>query len=432
MTRTDTDIPALAMAAIWERTALSRAGDETALVIRITAGRHDTPVDAGRAPLDIAFALDRSGSMSGPAKIGLVKQAVSAASHHLTDNDRVALVTFDHEVEVLHELTPATGTGKRRLERVLAGIQARGSTNLSGGWLTACQQLAAGASHRSNGTVRLQRSLLLTDGLANEGITDPHELVDHATELRTRGIDTTTIGVGHHFDEMLLSGMAEAGGGAFQYISDTSMLRSFFEREIGRLMGIVAVRPVLSITFPEGIRGQLVNAFPVERHGKTVRVDLRDLSGDETLDLVFDVMVREGARERDLSPTAELQWMAPHAGNRAAIHQELPAIALVDDETARSAPRDDDAATVAALERAARDQREAVRLDREGDYRASRQAFRRSANRLSAAPQTVQVREEMLIVSNLAMAAERPLDEHTRKQRVFETHARSRGRSRDE
>src|SRR5690606_16078104 len=97
-------------------------------------------------------------------------------------------------------------------------VEARGSTNLSGGWLTACQQLAAGA--RSNGTVRVQRSLLPTDGLANEGITNPRELVTHATELRKRGIDTTTIGVGRHFDEMLLSGLAEAGGGAFEYIDD--------------------------------------------------------------------------------------------------------------------------------------------------------------------------------------------------------------------
>jgi Ca-activated chloride channel family protein len=425
MTHTDA-IPALSMTALWERSQLSRTGDETALIVRITAGQPDAPDEAGRAPLDIAFALDRSGSMGGPGKIELVKQAVSAATHHLTDDDRVALIIFDHEVEVLHELTPATASGRRRLERVLAGVHARGSTNLSGGWLTSCQQLAAGA--RLNGTVRLQRSLLLTDGLANEGITDPHELMHHATELRQRGIDTTTIGVRHHFDEMLLSGMAEAGGGAFQYISDTAMLRSFFEREIGSLMDIVAIRPVLSITFPEGVRGQLVNAFPVERSGKTVRVDLRDLAAGESVDLVFDVTVRMGASGDDVSPMAELQWLSPRSGQRVAIHEELTGLSLVEDDIALHAPRDEEASAIAALERAARSQHEAVRLDREGDYRASRQAFQRSADLLSAAPQTVAVREEMMVASNLAMAAERPLDEHTRKQRVFETHARSRGR----
>jgi Ca-activated chloride channel family protein len=428
MTNIDTH-PALTMTAHWERSQLARSGDETALVIRIAAGTADRISGGGRAPIDIAFALDRSGSMGGPGKIELVKQAVSAASHHLTDEDRVALVIFDHEVEVLHELTPATTAGKRRLERVLAGVHARGSTNLSGGWLTSCQQLAAGA--RINGTARLQRSLLLTDGLANEGVTDPHELMHHATELRQRGIDTTTIGVGHHFDEMLLSGMAEAGGGSFQYISDTAMLRSFFEREIGTLMDIVAIRPVLSITFPDGVRGELVNAFPVERNGKTVRVDLRDLSAGESVDLVFDVTLRMGASADDLSPMVELQWLPPHSGQRAAIHNEIAGLMLVDDDSAGHAPRDEDASAIAALERAARAQHEAVRLDREGDYRASRRAFQRSADLLSAAPQTVEVREEMMVASNLAMAAERPLDEHTRKQRIFETHARSRGRTRN-
>lgn len=429
MTRID-DTPALQMTALWERVELSRSGDETALVVRVQAERMALPVDAGRAPLDIAFALDRSGSMSGPAKIDLVKEAVIAATHHLTAADRVALVTFDHEVEVLHELRLADASGKRRVERMLAGVQARGSTNLSGGWLTACQQLAVGG--RVDGTPRLQRALVLTDGLANEGVTEPHALVTHATELRHRGIDTTTIGVGRHFDEILLSGMAEAGGGSFEYIADTAMLRPFFEKELGDLMDIVAVRPTLAITFPDGVRGRLVNAFPVDRRGKTVTVDLRDLAGGDTLDLVFDITLRAGAPAHDLSPMVELEWMHPRTGHRAGTHQELPPLRLVDEATARHTARNDEAATIAALERSARDQREAVRLDREGDFRASRQAFKRSADRLSAAPQTGQIREELLVASDLAMAAERPLDEHTRKQRVFETHARSRGRSRNE
>lgn len=421
--------PALTLSTLWERADVALGGDETALVLRIQALSAPSR-SSGRAPIDVAFALDRSGSMHGPDKIDLVKSAVIAATHHLTDDDRVALVTFDHEVEVLHELTAADRSGKRRLQRVLSRVDARGSTNLSGGWLTACQQLVAGA--RGDGAERLQRALLLTDGLANQGITNPAELVTHATELRKRGIDTTTIGVGRHFDEMLLSGMAEAGGGTFEYIDDTARLQPFFEREIGELLEMVAVRPVLRVTFPDRVHGHLVNAFPARRRGKTVTVDLRNLSSSESVDLVFDVTVHDGAAEDDLAPMVELEWRDPRTGDRSGMHEELPALRLVDPDVARSAPRDDEAASIVATARSDRDQREDVRLDRDGRFRESRAYFRRSADHFASAPETADMQMMRGKAMEMARAMDRPLDEHDRKRVVSEAHARSRGRRRDD
>jgi Mg-chelatase subunit ChlD len=69
----DTATPVLDLTTLWERDAVFRDGDETALVVRIRAA-DSTPRNAGRAPLDIAFALDRSGSMHGADKIDLVKE----------------------------------------------------------------------------------------------------------------------------------------------------------------------------------------------------------------------------------------------------------------------------------------------------------------------------------------------------------------------
>ena len=105
MSRT-TDPANLSLSALWERADVARDGDETALVLRL-ASRNVAPPTTGRAPVDIAFALDRSGSMHGPDKIDLVKEAVIAATHHLGSTDQVALVVFDGLVDVLHELTPA-------------------------------------------------------------------------------------------------------------------------------------------------------------------------------------------------------------------------------------------------------------------------------------------------------------------------------------
>ena len=59
--------------------------------------------------------------------------------------------------------------------------------------------------------VGCRRVLLLTDGLANQGITALEELEHHAAELRKRGVSTSTFGVGDRFNEELLQAMAQAG-----------------------------------------------------------------------------------------------------------------------------------------------------------------------------------------------------------------------------
>jgi Ca-activated chloride channel family protein len=357
-------------------------------------------------------------------KLTLVKQAVDAALDHLSDQDRTALVIFDQEVDVLHWLDAATPKGTARLRRMLRDVEAGGSTNLSGGWLAACQELSRDAADPG---ARLRRALLLTDGLANVGIRDVGQLAHHAHELRRRGIATTTVGVGAGFDEFLLSGMAEAGGGAFQYIAEPGELRAFFEREIGDLLEVVAIQPRLRLDLPYGMQARLINAFPSHRNGSIVDVDLRDFAQRDEVALVFEVTVAPGAEGSALTPAFSLTWTDPvtnrpdyldsdHATIRRVSHAEVAAISV-----------DAEMSEIVAMERAAREHREAIRLDREGRFEEARARFRHAGDVLAAAPQSVRVRQEHDISIDLAARASAPLDEHTRKQRVFESHRRSRG-----
>lgn len=400
----------------WEHSHINKSEAHSHLVITVRA---EASAETRRAPLDLAFALDRSGSMSGNNKLELVKQAVKAAVEQLRDDDRVALVTYDNEVSTRHYLTPLDADHRRHLDRVTGSIIPGGSTNLSGGWQEACNQLVAGKS----GQGRIQRTLLLTDGLANMGETHPHRLSGMASEQRQGGITTSAIGVGRGFDEILLSGMAEAGGGNFQYIAEAHELEAFFSEEIRSLSTMVAISPFLDISLPTGMSAELINAFPHDQHRNRASVDLRDLAAGEELHLVFAIRARH-IRESEIAPDVHLHWTSPNNGSIAEINETSTSLPVRDDAPTRN----DEVAEIVAMELAARDQREAVKLDREGRYRESRQLFAASADALMAAPQSDRVRTEQISARRMADLAEAPIDEHTRKQTVHAAHMRSRGR----
>ncbi|HEU0164204.1 MAG TPA: VWA domain-containing protein [Thermomicrobiales bacterium] len=405
----------------WERPLVGVDGAETALVVTIAATAGADPMQ--RTPVDVAFVLDHSGSMAGQ-KLDLVKEAVDVALDHLAAKDRVSLIVFDSEVGTLHKLREADAGTKATIRRRLNRVEAGSSTYLSGGWFAGCQELA---EHQSKDDPRPRRALLLTDGLANEGITEPHALTKHATELRLRGITTTAIGVGSGFDEMLLGGMAEAGGGTFQYIAQPSELSAFFENEIGNLLAITAIRPTLRLTLPDGIHAHLVNAFPRHREGKTITIDLRDLSVGDEVRLVFDTSVAPGAEGSSMAPTFELRWTDAISNQRSRIQGEAESIVRVAAEDAADVLVDDDVAAIVALERAAKAQRKAVELDRAGRFEESRSAFAVAHNVMAAAPATPEIELERRLTQSLANAPLIALREEVRKERIFSNLRRSRG-----
>ena len=259
-----------------------------------------------RPPVDVALVLDRSGSMDG-TKIRMAQQAVSHALRLLAARDHFALVVYDDTVDVVQPRTAATAEAVAVALRRLAEVDARGSTNLADGWCSGAAELrravvapaAAAIAEGSSGGVR--RVLLLTDGLANQGVTDHDVLADMAAQFRQEGIGTSTFGVGADFDETLLVRLARQGGGHFYYIESPAQLPDLLTSELGEALDVVARDVVFEIVAPAGVHVTLLHDVPATRLGTGgLQVRVGDRVADQERHLLLGVTFEAARVEGDV------------------------------------------------------------------------------------------------------------------------------------
>lgn len=314
-----------------------------------------------RAPVNISIVLDRSGSMAGQ-KLGLAKQAVDEALRALDERDRFSLVVYDDQIDVVLESTHATAEARETARHQLARIEARGSTNLAEGWLRGCEQIA-----RHQQAEGVNRCLLITDGLANVGISDPAELEKHAAELRARGIVTSTFGIGEDFNEFLLKGMSLQGGGNFAFIATAAQIRDAITSEIGEVLDVVARDVKLLIHTRKDMQIEPLNDFTCQRTSDGASIDLRDLVSEQRVEVVLRLNFPYGEIGESLAVSLEL---ADRDGAYRAAPVDL-SFEYADGRTNDLQPRDGDVDRRVAEQFAARAREAALEMNRRGDYKGA-------------------------------------------------------------
>jgi Ca-activated chloride channel family protein len=199
-----------------------------------------------RTPLNLAVVLDKSGSMTG-AKLEKTKQAAMQLVDRLAPDDVFSLVIFSDKAQVL--VSAQKVENKSALKEKIEGIEANGSTALYAGVKMGADQLQEFFSSK-----RINRVILLSDGLANVGPSSTPELRRLGSDLAERGISVTTIGVGDDYNEDLMAGLAEASDANYYYVKDTEKLPDIFAKELDALLTVAARDVRIEIICPDGVR----------------------------------------------------------------------------------------------------------------------------------------------------------------------------------
>ena len=215
-----------------------------------------------RPPVNLGFVLDRSGSMGGHNKLGLAKQAVARGdppARRTRTGSRSSPTTT-------RSTSSCPAPRPRRAPRAAADAPALRRAARAAPTCTAAGSPAASRSRPASQPEGVNRVLLLTDGLANVGVTDHDELGAPApTTSVGAGVTTSTFGVGTDFDESLLQAMADTGGGHFYFIGDVAQMRDHITSEVGETLEVVAREVVLELTLPESVRVEPLSPFRVEQ-----------------------------------------------------------------------------------------------------------------------------------------------------------------------
>lgn len=262
---------------------LAGAPGEVYVSIDLTAAA----ADSGQRPaVDLALVIDRSGSMAGD-KLVAAQQAARGIVGRLAAGDRVALIQYDNSAEVLVPLVKLDAEGRGRLDRAIAGIFQRGGTNLHGGMVLGQEQLLRGTEPG-----RVNRVVLLSDGQANQGVTDAPTLGRLAAGAADRGVRLTTVGMGLDYAEDLMELLAENGRGRYYYVKDAASLEGVFAGELASMQATVASATELKLTpLCAGVEVLQVYGYETRQQGASTVVPMVDLFGGDSRRLVARLRV---------------------------------------------------------------------------------------------------------------------------------------------
>ncbi len=311
------------------------APTETALGLDLRLGNEQIPTAGGEVwlqigvqareaegeevtPLNLALVIDRSGSMDAPDKWPYLEQSLRVFFRSLDPDDIVAVVGYDDQAEVV---LPAQRVGDRRwIEGTIERLYPRGSTNLHAGLMLGFQEVDKNFDIRRN-----NRVILLTDGIANRGVTDPDEIAREALAYNERGIYLSTIGLGLDFNDALLSQLARQGKGAYHFIDSAEEMDKVFRSEVAGLVEKVAREVAVTVYPGEGVEMVALTGYEGRPPAGPVQITMQELGTGDGQVLLAQLQVSPERGGERVMATVTLDYFDVFAQRPEQVTQEVKA-----------------------------------------------------------------------------------------------------------
>lgn len=262
---------ALALALDLERGKANPSGGPTHLRLSLQ-GTEQKATERPRLSLHVVF--DVSGSMRGEL-IDNARKAAIAMVGKLADDDELSLTTFSTAADVIIKNGPV-GARRAQIIKTIEGIQVLGGTNIGDGLM---KGYAEAATSKVEDAVKVV--FLLSDGRANEGITNSAQLSRLALDAFQAGVQTSSFGLGTDYDGPLMSAIAQDGAGGYYYLRDAEQIAPALTTEVEKRLDPVATAVEVRVRFKPDI--EVLKVYGSQRLGEdqAARVRAIEVAADK-------------------------------------------------------------------------------------------------------------------------------------------------------
>lgn len=260
------------------------------------------PVEGGdRAPANLVFLIDTSGSMKARDKLPLLVDALRKLVDNLREDDRVAIVTYASKAKIA--LEPTSPADRDAIFAALGKLRAGGYTN-GGAGLDVAYDLAR-RSFLQRGSNRV---ILATDGDFNSGETNNWSLQRTIRDKARSGVMLSVLGFGRSgYDDQRLELLAQHGDGRYAFIDSREEAARVFGRELDATLVTAArdVRVQVELNPAQALGYRLIGyenramaASEFNQEGK----DAGDLGAGETVVAFYEVIPTPGSERSAVDP----------------------------------------------------------------------------------------------------------------------------------
>ncbi len=253
---------------------------------------------------NLVFLIDVSGSMNGDDRLGLLQRTFTYLVSHLSENDRVSIVTYAGQEKVV--LTGCAGNRREDILHAIRSLEAYGSTNGQAGLQKAYEIAESCFIEGGN-----NRIIMASDGDLNVGISSPEELKKFVGEKRDKGIYLSVLGFGAgNYRDSNMEAIADDGNGVYYYIDSEREAERIFGDKLTQTLYTVATDVKLQLTFsPEAVgEYRLVgyeNRLLREEDFTDDKKDAGELGAGHTVTVCYELKLTDSA----IQDAADTQWI---------------------------------------------------------------------------------------------------------------------------